>query len=127
MNFIEVGVEKVPGRARLKSDLFPTPVYLSEPDEEQEVTLGIRPEHIRIEKEKTPQAVRGEVVRKSIVVGGQYLVTVRIAGVLLKAKIRSEIGMMIGKDVWVELPAEHITVFRKNGYRMRAGLMVSDS
>ena len=78
-----------------------------------QVVLGIRPEYVTISPEHTPGAVSCRVLSKSIVTGGQYLVTMRIGPLQAKAKISGPAGAALttGVDAWALFPAARVRVF----------------
>lgn len=88
------------------------------------ITIGIRPEHIRIGLEQTPMSTQGRIGRKSIVVGGQYLLVIKVGDLLLKAKVNSVLDHRVQDEVWVECPLERIAVFGPNGHRLDGTLSV---
>lgn len=122
MNFLEHDLETVENARRLTSPLFPTPVWVHGAGDDPRVTVGIRPENIRLGPERTPMSVAGRVVRKAMTVGGRYLFTVQIGDRLLRAKVEPDIGRQLQGDVWVECPIEWITLFRSDGHRLEATL-----
>lgn len=127
MNFIEYEVESGPGGNQLCGPLFPSPVFVSGLNGQHKVSIGIRPEHVRAGIEAAPAAVRGSILRKSIVVGGQYLLAIRIGDKVLKAKVTPEIGQQVRSEVWVEFPLDCITLFGTDGHRLNAALTVAES
>jgi ABC-type sugar transport system ATPase subunit len=124
MNFIESDVKRVDDYYILKCPLFPLEVNLSGLSEECRITIGIRPEHIRIVENSSPTTVSGKVVRKSIVIGEQYLLVIEVGEILFKAKVRPEIGRMINGDVIFEIPLENLVVFGPDGRRLDVKLEV---
>lgn len=122
MNFFEYEVKGENGSLHLNSPLFPSPVQVSGLNGEGRVTIGIRPEHVKVALEQNTAAVHGHVVRKAIVVGGQYLLTITIGDQYLKAKVGSDLGRQIQDDVWIECPLEWVAVFGSNGRRVEATL-----
>lgn len=127
MNFFEHDVETSGDFQQLISPLFPVPVHVLGVSGERRITIGIRPEHIRIGLEQTPMSTRGRIVRKSIVVGGQYLLVIKVGDLPLKAKINSVLGRRVQDEVWVECPLEGIAVFGPNGHRLDATLSVPEA
>jgi ABC-type sugar transport system ATPase subunit len=121
MNFVQVDVEPGPPSV-LQSPLFQKPVHFSPPCEERRVTIGIRPENIKISSERTPQASQGNVISKSIVVGGQFLAVIDVAGISLKTKVRPNVGRNLERKVWVQLPLDQITTFKEDGSKLGSKL-----
>ena len=87
MNFFEHRIEGLDGGMGLKSPLFPRPLKISGIIGQDRITVGIRPEHVRLGRERSNLAVRGNVLRKFIVVGGYYLVSVELADKIIKVKV----------------------------------------
>lgn len=115
MNFYE---NIVVTNGRLICALFPGPLELSSAYARQSaVTLGIRPEHVRVLRERTPLAVPARVTGKSIVTGGQYLVNLVVGDVSVKAKLPHAAGAFVapGGEVWAEFPVERVRVFSRDG------------
>ena len=124
MNFFEHRVEALDGGLGLKSPLFPGPLKISGLNGQDRITVGIRPEHIKIGLESSKLAVRGTVVRKFIVVGGHYLVSVELGDKIIKVKVDPLLGRQIENEVWVECPLDWITLFGPDGRRLNATLSV---
>ncbi|MBW2057194.1 MAG: ABC transporter ATP-binding protein [Deltaproteobacteria bacterium] len=124
MNFFDHDVETSDGSQRLTSPLFPGPVEIYGADGARRVTIGIRPEHVRISLEQTSRSVRGRISRKFIVVGGQYLLSIEFGERLLKVKVDPVLGRQVQDEVWVECPLEWVTVFGPDGHRLGAALSV---
>ncbi|MBZ0290164.1 MAG: ABC transporter ATP-binding protein, partial [Anaerolineae bacterium] len=127
MNFIEYEVESGAGGDQLCGPLFPSPVLVSGLNGHRKISIGIRPEHVRVGIAAAPAAVRGSVLRKSIVVGGQYLLAIRVGDKVLKAKAAPELGKQLQTDVWVECPLDRIILFGPEGHRLNAVLSVAES
>lgn len=111
MNFYE-GLEVVDGF--VKCPFFPFPFKITgRYATASTVTLGIRPEYVRILFLSSPNAVCANVHRKAIVTGGQYLVTLRIGEVFVRAKVPASVGKVLtpGQEVWVEFPHHRVSVF----------------
>jgi ABC-type sugar transport system ATPase subunit len=122
MNFFEYAVEPAGDCFLLNSPLFPERMMITGKVGGQKVTIGIRPERVRIGFEPTTGAVRGQLAQRSIVVGGQYLLTINVGGQRLKAKVDSATGRRVRGDVWVECPLDWVTVFDANGQRIEGKL-----
>lgn len=116
MNFVENFARTIDRDGVVNSLLFATPVRLSGRSSAP-LTLGIRPEHVRVHAAAHPEAVPARVVNRAIVVGGQYLVTLQIGDAVLKAKVASHTGYALGEEAWVQLPLERITLFGADGHK----------
>ena len=69
-------------------------------------------------------AVNAIVKRKSIAVGGQFLLVIVVDQVEIKAKVSHPSNeLMNAQSVWVEFPVEHIVLFNQNQKRLHADLM----
>ena len=117
------------GRGRLlESPLFPVPVAVDGATTAgSTITIGIRPEHIRVWSDPTSRGVPAHLVRKTVQIGGQYLVALSIAGLAtqgFKAKVAPTVGdrLPTSGPVSVELPLEHVTLFDAEGVRIAANL-----
>ncbi len=122
MNFFEDEIQRENGTSRLHTPIFPEPLELNGVDGHETVTLGIRPEQISVHGEETPDAVRAEVINKSVYVGGQYLLSLRIGDRLLKAKVDPERGRQLNETVWLRCPDRWISLFAADGSRLEAEL-----
>jgi ABC-type sugar transport system ATPase subunit len=117
MNFFDATIQQENGAVALLSPLFPSPVPLKGSESGGKITLGIRPEDIRLSSEPRPNTVEGKIARKSITIGRQYLIAVNAGGVTFKAKAPSATGQSLSGPIWVELPLERITLFKEDGSR----------
>jgi ABC-type sugar transport system ATPase subunit len=112
----------------LDSPLFPTPVSVVGAEAaDADVTIGIRPENIRISTERTPHGVPAEMERKTVQIGGQYLVALNIDeldGGGFKAKVAPSVGERLpaSGEVNVTLPLDHVSLFDAAGNRIAASL-----
>jgi ABC-type sugar transport system ATPase subunit len=89
------------------------------------VIIGIRPEQIVVSPTEIPDGVPSRLRRKSIQIGGQYLLTLEVAGATdrpFKAKVDPQVGHQFDPpaDVWVQIPANEVTLFDSNGHRLPA-------
>jgi len=119
MNFIKRKYEKQNGKGVIK--LFQPYMTLNVNDDANikgEVTIGIRPEHIKVVKAPSSNTLRGEVVRKSITIGGLYLLVVKIKDIILKIKTKDKIDNSLQDKIWVKLPIEKLFLFDKQGKRL---------
>ena len=126
MNFFEHSVKSDHGSLLVASPLFPSPLRISDignaPGSIDRVTIGIRPEKIRVVGAQTPRTVRGRVIRKFIVVGGQYLLTVKVGEYIVKVKVDPVLGARISQDLRFECPRDWVMVFGPDGQRIEAKL-----
>ncbi len=115
------------GSRAVISPLFPTPVEVVGADlGSGEVTIGIRPEQIRVASGPLPHGVPAQLTRKTIQIGGQYLVSLNVAAGEhdFKAKVGPAAGEQLPESgpVNVEVPLDRITLFDSNGNRIAATL-----
>jgi ABC-type sugar transport system ATPase subunit len=122
MNFVEY---KLNGQPMLAEPLFQKPVRFGNSQGQQRISVGIRPEYVRVYLQETSGAMRGKVQRKTITVGGQYLLAIQLGEQVIKAKVPPEIGSNAAEDVWVECPLEAITLFGENGSKIDVELTVA--
>ncbi len=123
MNFIDGRCEQEAGEKILISGFFRSPLRFATNGFGRQVTIGIRPEHINLSETAFSNAVRANVKRKSITVGGQFLCVIEVENVEVKAKISNpSSGLMHAQSVWVELPLEHIVLFDENQKRVHADI-----
>ena len=123
MNYFKHNCEKQNGSIVVKSSQFSTPLHICEAANIQdEVIIGIRPENINVFEKPSNRAVKGEVVSKTITIGGQYLIT--LGNEKLKAKVESQKCCSLEKQAWVELPIEKVILFSKDGRRIHAKLLL---
>jgi ABC-type sugar transport system ATPase subunit len=90
------------------------------------VTIGIRPEQIRVSASPIPGGVVAHLERKTVQIGGQYLVVLNVDGVggAFKAKVAPSVGERLptSGNVYVALPLTHISLFDSAGNRIAVGL-----
>ena len=80
---------------------------------EGELTLGVRPEYVSLADAETPGALPGVVTQRQDV-GTHFLLTVRIADQLVKARLTPETALPAqGATVWLQVMTDH-TCFYKN-------------
>lgn len=136
MNFLPATIAVAPdGATQIHSPLFPLAIdiygtdltYSAVPSDE--IRFGIRPEHVQVSAEPSPLAIDGRLKSKAISIGGQYLLTLEVAGQTIKAKVAAEHGSYLEPrtDVWISLPLDRITLFNTTGRRLDATLSVPSS
>jgi ABC-type sugar transport system ATPase subunit len=112
---------------KVKSPFFSTTLLLDEAVNETELTIGIRPEQVKVSHSQSSMAVQGKVMDRVISIGGQYMLTVRVAGELIKVKVEHNLGLSLSEDVWLELPLDRVMLFDAHGQRIHAGLFAQKS
>jgi ABC-type sugar transport system ATPase subunit len=126
MNFFDAQLAGDGRFTTLVSPLFPAPVAVEgENLATGSVTLGIRPEQIHASHQRFDGAVAAELDRKSIQIGGQYLLTLRVPGLgngPFKAKVGHDAGAVLPDtgQVWIRLPLDRVTLFDADGVRLPA-------
>lgn len=112
MNFFEHIFDDANGTATVQTPLFPSPIRLRDVGAtKQQITLGIRPEQVRISLEQAPAYVPGVVQDKVVVTGGQYLLSLEAGGQTLKVKAPAQIGRHVEEVVWMKLPLDRMHIF----------------
>ncbi len=74
--------------------------------------IGIRPEYVRVEPTAGPETVEARVLRRSISIGGQHLLTLAVGEIELKAKIAADMATQIGERTHIACPLQHVVFFR---------------
>ena len=78
-----------------------------------DLRLGIRPEYVRVHPFETKAAVRAHMIRRTITIGGQVLLTLAIGETRLKAKLAPDQWELCNADaVAVECLIQHAVFFR---------------
>ena len=122
MNFVDYPVERVDGTPILRDPLFTRPARVSGLNGDSSVVVGIRPERVPVYDDPTPNTVEAVVVRRSVVVGGQHLLTLQIGEVMVKAKVPYSQNYEPGATVYAEFPLEHVCLFSEDGTRLNTEL-----
>lgn len=117
MNYFEQDVVEVAGATRIASPLFPRPIRVIGQGLERRVVVGIRPEHVEVRGAPAPGTVRARILRKTIGVGGRYLLVAQVDGQVVKVKVAPDIGARVGDEVWLECPLAWVRVFGTDGGR----------
>lgn len=108
MNFFR---RQLTGGVRVVQLPFWTQAIKVPPGTDRELTVGIRPESVRIHPEAVPGAVAARVVSKVITIGGQYLFKFALGEEFIKAKVESAHGLARGDTAFIECPPEHVALF----------------
>jgi ABC-type sugar transport system ATPase subunit len=120
-------------RRTLNSPLFPHPVAFEGPATAgSDITIGIRPEHVRVSTGPLPGGVPAQLARKTVQIGGQYLVALDVDGVGnqgFKAKVAPTAGERLPSSgqVHVALPLDQVSLFDAYGIRIAASLHSADA
>ena len=122
MNFFEHELVSSGNRQQVISPLFPRALEVAGVVSGQKVVVGIRPEHVEVRGEHAPQAVLARVRRKTLGVGGQFLLSVQLGGRTLKVKVPPDLGARIGTEVWLECPLRWVRLFGADGKRLEVEL-----
>lgn len=115
MNFFEGLLGAAAGNV-IMLPLFSRGLALSGIAPSRDLTMGIRPEFVRLSAAPTANSVKASVTSKAIVTGGQYLVALKVGDIAFKSKTDGATGRAIGHEAWVELPLERIRLFGKDGH-----------
>jgi ABC-type sugar transport system ATPase subunit len=125
MAFFDAELHGAGGFLTLLSPLLPAPTAVSGRGlRGGPVTLGIRPELIEVAAEAVPGSVPAVLLRKSIQIGGQYLLTLALPGsdATFRAKVSHRAGAALPErgEVRVRLPLERVVLFGADGARLDA-------
>lgn len=119
MNFVE---HTVNGTAELGAPLFARPVHFTNKPGNKQISVGIRPEYVRVYSEQTSGAVAGKLLRKSVAVGGEYLLQIQLGNKVIKAKVPPEVGRAVAETAWLECPIDAVTLFSEDGNKIETEL-----
>ena len=111
MNFLRHEVS--PDSGRIELPLFDRPLAMPEGAAPGEIlTVGIRPEAIEAHAAAVPGAVAARVLNRSITIGGQLLLKLRVGEDTLKVKSDPERLAGHGDQVYLSCPLEAVIFFR---------------
>lgn len=119
MNFVPHEV-RAKGRLEITAPLFSKPVSVSGFHLDHQVLVGIRPEWLKVLTKASADAVPADVVQRAIVIGGQYLLTLKVGEHTFKAKVPPSMDVQIGQTVWVQCPLERVSLFGTDGHKLEA-------
>ncbi len=77
--------------------------------------LGVRAEAIEVKTKQVPDSQTAHVLRKSLGIGGQYLLDLEYGSLKVKARVPHQLGREIGKKVWTTIKSSDIILFDENG------------
>jgi len=118
MNFFDLSAKANGHGTEIQTGLFSRPLMIEGLEKDSNIKLGIRPEQVKVSGKKNDRMVQGTILRKSIVVGGQYLVTIKSCDQTFKAKVEPETGYALKDEVWFEIPLKAIIIFGPDGHRL---------
>lgn len=78
-------------------------------------TIGVRAESVNVSTKEVPGSRPAQVVRKSLGIGGQFLLDLDFAGINLKARVTHALGKEVSSQVWTTIESENIILFDENG------------
>lgn len=124
MNFFE-GLFESPQDGAYRIPFFAQPLQLTGANgNAAQMTLGIRPEHVKVHAEQGGNAVPAQVVDRAIVIGGQTLLQLKVGDLICKAKLPAGQGNGLGDEVWVEFPLDRVRLFGADGHHPDVSLSV---
>ena len=77
--------------------------------------LGVRAEAIEVTTKQVPDSQTAHVLRKSLGIGGQYLLDLEYGSLKVKARVPHQLGREIGEKVWTTIKSSDIILFDENG------------
>ncbi len=96
------------GPFRMKLEKIELPLKINE-----EVKVGIRPEHIKLSKEKKENYFPFTIMYKEDLGRGRSILHLRNGPILIKAISEEELSL--GSTIWVTFPEERLNFFRSDG------------
>jgi hypothetical protein len=75
----------------------------------------VRAESITVSSKETNGSRPARVLRKSLGIGGQYLLDLDYAGITLKARVPHAFGKVVSSQVWTTMENDTIILFDENG------------
>lgn len=124
MSFAQLGVKSEDGKCYLEGGVLGQQVQLVGDIKEEKLTLGVRPEHIKVYDQPKEKTAPAKIVNKAIVVGGQILATLSMGERTLKAKLPSSQVLPADGNVWVDIPLSQVTLFGSDNQRVNVEMKV---
>jgi ABC-type sugar transport system ATPase subunit len=112
MNFMAPQARQESG---LIFDILSAPLAM--PTAGEKIRLGIRPERVVITTPGAVGSLTARIERRSITVGGQYLLTLRVGETTLRARADAALARQLGAEAGFRCPLEHLAFF-KDGQRL---------
>lgn len=113
MNFIDAEVKNSDGRQFISNAFISRELKTSH--HESSVTIGIRPERIRVQNAKGENVVEAKLLRKYIACGGQFLLLADVSGKQIKVKTDSVTGMAVKDVFYISLSEQDVLTYDGEG------------
>ncbi|MCG8511661.1 MAG: hypothetical protein MI741_20800, partial [Rhodospirillales bacterium] len=107
MNFVPAELKD----GRLNAVILREPMAVSDGLESKKLTLGIRPESIRVSNEPGPNSVEAKLVDRSIGIAGYQLVRAVVGDREVKLKTRVRLSAESGETIGLEFPRDRLLLF----------------
>jgi len=114
MNFVEKKDLKSSATAVTAPSLFSQSIQVGTRAGEVAI-IGVRAEAVNVFTKQIVGATSARVLRKSLGIGGQYLLDLDYGGVLLKARVNHNLGKEITGQVWTTIDSDDIALFDESG------------
>jgi ABC-type sugar transport system ATPase subunit len=114
MNFVEKKHLKISATAISAPALFSQSINLGT-QASKVASLGVRAESIAVSSKEISGSKPAQVLRKSLGIGGQYLLDLDYSGVNLKARVPHALGKEVSNQVWTTIDNDKIIFFDENG------------
>lgn len=119
MNFYRTGL--TPTEHGLELPFCRDTIAVPDAMRNQDLTVGIRPEHVRLHASPRPDTVEAVVLSRTITIGGQYLVKLMVGEHVVRAKVTPEIGRDLGAQVHMACRARDMALFHDGQRVMDTG------
>jgi ABC-type sugar transport system ATPase subunit len=113
MNFIDAEVKNNDGRQFISNAFISRELKASH--HESSVTIGIRPERIKVRNAKAENAVEAKLLRKYVACGGQFLLLADIGGKRIKIKTDSVTGKAVKDVFYISLSEQDVLTYDGEG------------
>ncbi|MEM3713752.1 MAG: ABC transporter ATP-binding protein [Nitrososphaeria archaeon] len=118
MNLIEFSLKKVSSKIFLESSDMRISIpheiaKVIEKEKLDKVLLGIRPEHIKLSKDRVENAIQGTCILKEHM-GVTTVFSFKVGSTKIRVK-NPEFDIEVGENLYLILPEEHLRIFNLNG------------
>jgi ABC-type sugar transport system ATPase subunit len=114
MNFVAPRAQEGAG---LTFDILPSSLVI--PEAGRGIRLGIRPERVVVTLPGAQDSLTARIERRSITIGGQYLLTLRVGETILRARADAATARLLDTEAGLRCPIEYLAFF-KDGHRLQA-------